>query len=25
MRVRWTTDAADDLKRICDVIAKGPP
>lgn len=22
MRVRWTTDAADDLERICDFIAK---
>jgi plasmid stabilization system protein ParE len=21
MRVRWTTDAADDLERICDYIA----
>ena len=22
MRVRWTTDAADDLERICDYIAE---
>jgi len=22
MRVRWTTDAADDLERICDFIAE---
>lgn len=22
MRVRWTTDAADDLERICDYIAQ---
>jgi hypothetical protein len=22
MRVRWTTDAADDLERICDHIAE---
>jgi toxin ParE1/3/4 len=22
MRVRWTTDAADDLQRICDYIAE---
>jgi toxin ParE1/3/4 len=22
MRVRWTTDAADDLERICDYIAR---
>ena len=21
MRVRWTTDAADDLERICDEVA----
>ena len=25
MRVRWTTDAADDLERICDYIAEGRP
>jgi len=25
MRVRWTTDAADDLERICDYIAKSRP
>ena len=25
MRVRWTTDAADDLERICDYIAKDHP
>jgi addiction module RelE/StbE family toxin len=25
MRVRWTTDAADDLERICDYIAKTSP
>ena len=25
MRVRWTTDAADDLERICDYIAQGRP
>ena len=25
MRVRWTTDAADDLERICDYIAKNRP
>jgi toxin ParE1/3/4 len=25
MRVRWTTDAADDLERICDFIAKDRP
>ena len=24
MRVRWTTDAADDLVRICDFIAESP-
>ena len=25
MRVRWTTDAADDLERICDYIAETSP
>ena len=25
MRVRWTTDAADDLERICDYIAEDRP
>ena len=25
MRVRWTTDAADDLERICDYIALNRP
>jgi toxin ParE1/3/4 len=25
MRVRWTTDAADDLERICDYIAEARP
>ena len=25
MRVRWTTDAADDLERICDYIADNRP
>jgi toxin ParE1/3/4 len=25
MRVRWTTDAADDLTRICDYIAQTNP
>jgi plasmid stabilization system protein ParE len=25
MRVRWTTDAADDLERICDYIAETDP
>ena len=25
MRVRWTTDAADDLDRICDYIAESRP
>lgn len=25
MRVRWTTDAADDLERICDYIAEAQP
>jgi toxin ParE1/3/4 len=25
MRVRWTTDAADDLERICDHTAKDRP
>jgi hypothetical protein len=25
MRVRWTTDAADDLERICDDIAESRP
>ena len=25
MRVRWTTDAADDLERICDYIAQDSP
>ena len=25
MRVRWTTDAADDLERICDYIARERP
>ena len=25
MRVRWTTDAADDLERICDFIAENRP
>jgi toxin ParE1/3/4 len=25
MRVRWTTDAADDLERICDYIAERRP
>jgi len=24
MRVRWTTDAADDLERICDVAETSP-
>ena len=25
MRVRWTTDAADDLGRICDHVARERP
>jgi len=25
MRVRWTTDAVDDLERICDYIAQDHP
>lgn len=25
MRVRWTTDAADDLEGICDYIAQNRP
>jgi toxin ParE1/3/4 len=25
MRVRWTTDAADDLQRICNYIAEASP
>ena len=25
MRVRWTTDAADDLERICDYLADTNP
>jgi toxin ParE1/3/4 len=25
MRVRWTTDAAEDLERICDYIATSRP
>jgi plasmid stabilization system protein ParE len=25
MRVRWTTDAVDDLERICDYIAESNP
>ena len=25
MRVRWTTDASDDLERICDYIAQSRP
>ena len=25
MRVRWTTDAANDLERICDYIAEASP
>jgi toxin ParE1/3/4 len=25
MRVRWTTDAADDLERICDYVADTNP
>jgi addiction module RelE/StbE family toxin len=25
MKVRWTTDAADDLERICDYIADDRP
>ena len=25
MRVRWATDAADDLERICDYIAETSP
>jgi len=25
MRVRWTTDAADDLERICDYIGEDRP
>jgi plasmid stabilization system protein ParE len=25
MRVRWTTDAADDLERICDYTAESRP
>ena len=25
MRVRWTTDAADDLQQICDYIAEASP
>lgn len=25
MHVRWTTDAADDLERICDYLAEARP
>jgi len=25
MRLRWTTDAAEDLERICDFIANDRP
>ena len=25
MRVRWTTDAADDLEQICDYVAESRP
>lgn len=25
MRVRWTTDAADDLEQICDCVARERP
>ena len=25
MRVRWTTDAANDLERMCDYIAESRP
>lgn len=25
MRVRWTTDAANDLERICDYVAETSP
>jgi addiction module RelE/StbE family toxin len=25
MRVRWTTDAAEDLEQICDYIARDRP
>ena len=25
MHVRWTTDAADDLERICDYVAETSP
>ncbi|MGH9371634.1 MAG: type II toxin-antitoxin system RelE/ParE family toxin [Vicinamibacterales bacterium] len=25
MRVRWTSDAADDLERICDYVAQDRP
>ena len=25
MRVRWTTDAAEDLERICDYVAESSP
>ena len=25
MRVRWTTDAVDDLERICDDISESRP
>ena len=25
MRVRWTTDAADDLERMCDYVARERP
>lgn len=25
MRVRWTTDAADDLERLCDYTAESRP
>jgi toxin ParE1/3/4 len=25
MRVRWTTEGADDLERICDYIAESRP
>jgi addiction module RelE/StbE family toxin len=25
MRVRWTTDAGEDLERICDYIAQSRP
>jgi plasmid stabilization system protein ParE len=25
MRVRWTTDVAEDLERICDYVAETSP